>query len=242
MFLRHFIFSKEIDLIGSSNKLNRDAWISKVLSEIPPGMKILDAGAGKMPYKPFCSHLNYTSQDFCEYDGRGNGSGLQTETFDTNRIDIVSDIAHIPVSDNYYDVILCSEVLEHVPDAVKVMKELIRLLKPEGLLIVTVPFCSLTHYAPYHFASGFNRYFFESFKDSLKIDVLQTNGNYFEYLAQEIKRIPYVTGKYSSVRIGRVQNFFIYGLLNILARINKRSSNSDELLCFGYHFIGKKLV
>jgi ubiquinone/menaquinone biosynthesis C-methylase UbiE len=41
--------------------------------------------------------------------------------------------------DNYFDFVVCSEVLEHVRDDVKALKELHRVLKPNGKLVITVP-------------------------------------------------------------------------------------------------------
>ena len=48
-----------------------------------------------------------------------------------------------------------------LPEPVKAIKEFARLLKSSGHIIITAPFCSLTHFALYHFHTGFNRYFYE---------------------------------------------------------------------------------
>lgn len=49
------------------------------------------------------------------------------------------DITNITYEDNYFDVILCSHVLEHVMDDQKAMKEFWRVLKPSGWAILQVP-------------------------------------------------------------------------------------------------------
>lgn len=159
----------------------RDTWISLQLLKLSQGLSILDAGAGECQYKKYCQHLVYTSQDFCQYDGTGNGSALQTGKFDTASIDIVCDITSIPIPDKTYDIILCTEVLKHTPDPQLVIKELSRLLKPGGILILTAPFCSPTHFAPYHFADGFSRYWYYHHlpKNQLQINSIEPIGNYF---------------------------------------------------------------
>lgn len=50
------------------------------------------------------------------------------------------DITDIPFSDHTFDVIICSHVLEHVPDDRKAMSELYRILKRGGRAIILVPF------------------------------------------------------------------------------------------------------
>ena len=82
--------------MGAMNEYARDAWVADVLSKIPAHSKILDAGAGQCRYRKDCSHLEYTSQDFGKYDGTGDGSGLQTGSWDNSKLDIVSDITAIP--------------------------------------------------------------------------------------------------------------------------------------------------
>jgi SAM-dependent methyltransferase len=141
---------------GLNNEPSRSKWLKETLSKLPDSLKILDAGAGELANKKYCTHLDYVSQDLCEYEGSGNSSGLQTGVWNTNEIDIISDIVNIPEPNESYDAILCSEVFEHLPDPVRAMHEFKRLFKKDGLLIITAPFCSLTHFAFYHFSLGFN--------------------------------------------------------------------------------------
>ncbi len=101
---------------GRENGPAREKWIEETIKKIPAGKELLDAGAGELKYKPFCSHLKYTSQDFGGYDGKGTGEGTQMGTWDNSRLDIVSDIIDIPVPDKSFDVIMCTEVFENSPE------------------------------------------------------------------------------------------------------------------------------
>ncbi len=137
--------------VGSSNKSNRDGWLAATISSIPEGARILDAGAGELRNRDLCIHLNYVSQDFGDYKGNDpNGPGLgSTKIWDTSKVDLICDIVNIPEPDSSFDAVLCSEVFEHLPDPILALKELVRLLKPGGKLILTAPFCSITHQAPF---------------------------------------------------------------------------------------------
>lgn len=229
--------------IGADNKKLRDNWVEAILKKIPKGGSILDAGAGEMPYKIFCNHLNYTSQDFAKYDGEGNQTGLQTGSFDNSKLDIISDISSIPRKNESFDAIMCTEVLEHVPDPNRIIKEFSRLLKKNGKLIITAPFCSLTHFAPYHFSTGFNKYFYEEVLKTNEFKILEIipNGNYFEYIAQEIRRLPSIAMRYSNHKTNYIEKIFFKLMLVILNKYNKKDTISSELLCFGYHVLAEKI-
>ena len=223
--------------VGTRNEATRDAWLEKQLATIPAEGRILDAGAGEQPYRDLCAHLTYVSQDFCEYDGRGDDRGLQMDSWGPKGLDIVGDIADIPEPDASFDAILCTEVLEHLPDPQRALDEFARLLRPGGKLILTAPFCSLTHFSPFHFASGFNRYFYSHHLAIRGFDVVEltANGNYFEFLAQELRRLPEVAEQHAGKRFGRVEHFALRLMLRFLARSSERDESSNELLCFGYH-------
>lgn len=54
--------------------------------------------------------------------------------------DVKADICDLPFPDNSYNFIICNHVLEHIPNDVKAMKELYRVLAPNGTAIVQVPY------------------------------------------------------------------------------------------------------
>jgi predicted SAM-dependent methyltransferase len=55
------------------------------------------------------------------------------------RVMMNMDITNIPLPDNSFDVIICNHVLEHVPNDAQAMRELQRILKPNGWAILQVP-------------------------------------------------------------------------------------------------------
>ena len=223
--------------VGARNESDRAAWVEKALQRVPAGSRILDAGAGEQRYRRFCSHLEYLAQDFARYDGTGDGRGLQTGVWDQRRLDIVSDIEAVPEPDTSFDAILCTEVFEHLPDPLAALREFARLLRRGGQLILTAPFCSLTHFAPYHYVTGFNRYFYETHLPAHGFEIveLSVTGNYFEYLAQEIRRLPEVAGRYAGGPPGRLAAAAARVLLATLERCSRKDAGSAELLHYGCH-------
>ena len=227
--------------VGTTNESTRVKWIEDTLKKIPEGLTILDAGAGESPFKKFCGHLKYIAQDFGQYHGDGE-IGLQTGTWNNSKLDIVSDILSIPLPDGSVDAIMCTEVLEHVPDPLGAIKEFNRLIKPGGYLLLTAPFASLTHFAPYHFASGLSKYFYEKHlpDNGFEITDLQLNGNFFEYVAQENRRIKSVAAKYAGKRLNIFDKLIIHLNLLLLQNLSKSDKGSSELLCYGIHVLARK--
>ena len=228
---------------GTLNESTRIDWLEATLKKIPSGHRILDAGAGEQSFKKFCTHLKYVSQDFAQYKPEEIAEGLQMGKWDYGVLDIVSDIAAIPEADASFDAIMCNEVFEHIINPRDAVKEFSRLLKKDGRLIITAPFCSLTHFAPYHFYTGFSKYFYENELKLNGFEILEMtpNGNFFEFLAQEIRRLPSVAEKYSAETVLKAEVQTLNSTLKILEKYSRKDKASSELLCFGYHVLARKL-
>ena len=230
------------DLFGiNENEKNRDQWLLDKMSSLPPGLRILDAGAGELRNKPLCQHLDYVSQDICQYEGAGDEKGLQTGGWDTSKIDIISDIADIPEPDASYDAILCSEVFEHLPDPLKALSEFSRLLKPGGKLIITAPFGSLVHFAPYHYSTGFSQYWYEWHLpiNDFEVEELTSNGDWFDFAKQELLRLPSVARRYGDWSWPFAYIFAGFGMFYFLIR-PKSDNRANDLACFGWHCVAVK--
>lgn len=222
------------------NEYNRQEWLARVLTKLPDGHRILDAGAGELKNRVYCNHLNYVSQDFCEFEGGGKcNEGLQFNYWDTSRIDIVSDISDIPEPDASFDAILCSEVLEHIPEPTDALNEFARLLKPGGVLILTAPFSSNVHMAPYYFCTGFSKYWYEYHlvQRGFEITELVPNGDWYTLLRQEIMRLG---------RIDRQGGIWVwpigyaYALLGLLYFGLRGKYSREDIACFGWQVLAVK--
>jgi len=188
----------------------RDKFIASKAKKIKPDSKVLDVGAGTAPYRKLFKHCTYKTHDFGKY--RGQNKGPLPENWQYDEIDIRSDINHIPVKAKSFDVIICTEVLEHVPEPIKAIKEMSRILKTGGLLLLTAPLASGLHQEPYHFYGGFTPHFYRYFlpKYNLVIKKITPTGGLFKHVGQEIHRVGY------SLRQQHRSNIFMHFLLTHL--------------------------
>lgn len=227
--------------IGKRNAPDRDTWVATTLTDLPAGLRLLDAGAGECQYKRHCAHLKYVAQDVAVYDATSD-VGLQNPGWSFNQVDIISDIVDIPEPDASFDVVLCTEVLEHLPDPVRALDEMARLLKPGGMMIVTAPFWSLTHQAPFHFATGFNRFFYEHHFARLGFDVVELtpNGSFFECLAQEVRRVPSMMERFTGARPDQLDLIGMQIVLRMAWRMAQEDTGTSEMLSYGLHVRARK--
>lgn len=220
------------------NEVSRQAWLTHTLRMLPSGIRILDAGAGELRNRAHCAHLDYVSQDFGEYTG-GGAEGLSSTPWDATKVDITSDITSIPELDASFDAILCSEVLEHVPEPTKALDEFTRLLKPGGILILTAPFSSNVHMAPYHFCSGFSKYWYEHHlrRRGYKIKELTPNGDWYALLRQEITRLGGMERRKGNWTWPLA---YLFALLGVGYFLLRRKETASDLACFGWHCVAVK--
>jgi len=108
----------------------KDYLLKKFASEIVEGAQVVDIGAGSGQYRKYLTHCEYISLDL------------------KDACDIRGDAHRLPFTNDVADVVLCMEVLEHCVDPFTVMEELGRILKPSGVLLLSVPFLYPEHDTP----------------------------------------------------------------------------------------------
>jgi SAM-dependent methyltransferase len=137
-----YIFPKSILLHADPERAMVDRFIQNI-RVARTGEMLLDAGAGNLRFKELliAKHFEYASQDFEQ---------VSDQTFRGSH-NYVCDIKSIPVESNTFGVIVCTQVLEHLPDPLGSLKELARILKPGGELYLTTNFLFPIHGAPHDF-------------------------------------------------------------------------------------------
>ncbi|MBT3268775.1 class I SAM-dependent methyltransferase [Candidatus Poribacteria bacterium] len=167
----------------------RDQWIRAVAAALPATATVLDVGAGETPYRDDFSHCQYKTQDFAQYDSASDPSAQNPWKY--GDIDYVCDLTDIPVPDGSFDVVICTEVLEHVPEPIRAIAELSRILADGGRLYLSAPMRSAVHQAPHHYYGGFTPYFYQEFlpRYGFTLDSIVAPGGLFKGFQEECFRV-----------------------------------------------------
>jgi SAM-dependent methyltransferase len=177
------------------NYYSRDRWVESWANRIPDGSVVLDVGAGSGKYRSLFAHCDYRTQDF----GQEPGSiGKYTP------LDYECDITSIPLSEGAVDVILCTEVLEHVPEPIVAIKEMARILKVGGMLLVTAPLGSFLHQEPFHFYGGYTPHWYRRFltEAGFSVRAVDPNQGFFCWCSQEAYRFKELVRPRNMTRFG----------------------------------------
>lgn len=106
---------------------------------------LLDVGCGIMPYRELILESN---TKVINYIGLDFENSLDWE-YALGKPDLFWKGDIIPMDDETVDCIMATELLEHCPQPEAVMKEMLRVLKPGGMVFLTVPFLWNLHLVPY---------------------------------------------------------------------------------------------
>lgn len=100
------------------------------------GDLVLDVGCGLQPYRRYL-------------DGYHSYVGID---LDMSRIpNVVANVQLLPFCKGSAEAVLCTEVIEHCEDPTSVIRGIMRLLKPGGLIVLTAPMSWNMHYIPYDY-------------------------------------------------------------------------------------------
>jgi len=112
-------------------------------------------------------------------------------------------------------------------------------LQTGGMLILTAPFAPNVHMAPYHFCSGFSKYWYEHHLAQRGFDIkeLTANGDWYALLRQEI------------IRLGGLERSrgnwawplaYAYAFLGVLCFKLRSNNCGDDLACLGWQCVAVK--
>lgn len=112
--------------------LHRRPIIAQWLAELPKDLLLLDIGGRIQPYRPLIENQVR----------RYIGLDLQREGL----VNVICTAEHLPFGDGCCDVLLCTDTLQYIPDAGAAIKEMHRVLRPGGKLILSTRGCYPEHH------------------------------------------------------------------------------------------------
>lgn len=175
--LRHFVEEAPLERASIFEFVAREARL------LTPGARVIDIGAGDAPYRELFSEQEYLTLD-------------HEQTPHTGDVDIIGSADSIPVGAREFDAVVCTQVLEHVPEPVAALREFRRVLADGGGLIATVPFAWEEHELPHDYFR-YSRAGIEHLLDSAGfIDVrVRPRTDSFTTLAQLVLNVGWIMGE-----------------------------------------------
>jgi SAM-dependent methyltransferase len=115
-------------------------FLGQASASLAPGSRILDVGSGDAPYRELFADHEYLT---CDWEATQYTPGRQP--------DYVAPANDLPLDDDSLDALVCTQVLEHVPDPATVMSEFWRVLRPGASLWLTTPLTWYLHELPHDY-------------------------------------------------------------------------------------------
>ena len=176
--LRAFIAESPID------RPRIAAWVARAAHEARPGERVLDAGAGEAPYRELFAHCEYVTSDWSGSVHAGAAGA-----------DVIAPLDRLPLEPASFDAVVCTQVLEHVPDPAAALAELARVLRPGGRLWLTVPFVGELHEEPHDYFR-YTPYALRALCERAGLEAIEVEplGGYFAALGQVARNCGLATG------------------------------------------------
>lgn len=241
--------------IGDMALKRRVKEVLKVL-DIKAKEKVLDCGCGEGLY---LLAINETSQDAEIYGFDIDSASIEIakkHLAKSTNVDFrIGNICNMPYPDNFFDKICCSEVLEHVEDDKKALKELRRILKPSGRLVITVPNLNFpflwdpinkiaeiffkTHITKGFFAGIWNMHL-RLYDINEITELVKTAG--FEII--KVKTLTHFSLPFNHIILYGLKNLLNSGILparisNTADKFSYKEENQSKIIKFGYYFLNE---
>jgi SAM-dependent methyltransferase len=139
---------------------------------VSAGTRVGDLGCGEQPFREEVEQLG------------GSYIGIDLTQNRDASVEVLADAGALPFPENHFDVILCTELLEHLADPRRAIAEMARVIRKTGRVILTVPFMYPLHEEP----RDYLRLTPHAMQDyartgGLEVESLRTAGNELEVMA-----------------------------------------------------------
>jgi SAM-dependent methyltransferase len=182
---------------------------------------------------PFKNVLENLVEGYCSID-------IEKKVAD---VDFVGDLQDMTgVSTETYNVVLCTEVLEHVPQPEKVIVEVRRILKARGKFILSVPHLSRLHEEPYDFYR-FTKHGLKFLLERNGFSVLEIvpTGSLFSFLGHQVSTV-LVGSTWHIPFLGRIVFLLNAGLCTLLCYALDKLLPISDKFPLGYVVVAQKTV
>lgn len=205
-------------------------YYDKYLKKYASG-KLLDLGCGKAPL--YLVYKNYASECICVDwpNSLHKNSYLDFEMDLNNNLEFESEM---------FNTIILSDVLEHIYNSKKLVNEMHRILKKEGMLILNVPFFYYLHEEPHDFFR-YTKFALSTMLEEagFRIKVLDETGGVIEILidinSKLVSKLPFVGHLFAKM----IQSCAILFLKFKLFK--KVSRTTAEKFPLGYFIVAEKM-
>lgn len=217
--------------ISEKNWLNHHVIID-FLNEMAPlyaSRILVDIGCGKKPYQSI----------FAPYVSRHIGVDLVESNNITSIVDIIGSAYKTTLQESFCETVLCTEVFEHLEDPLSATREMNRILKNNGIVILTVPFFWPIHDAPrdfYRYSEYGLRYLFENSGFEI-VEIRPLTGFIVTFLQLSIYFLEGFQRGYILKVFGR---FFNWGLQHLALKLNKYDKSTAFTNIYG--LVARKTV
>lgn len=236
------IFSKLVERkVENTSRFYLEKFLEKASESIGKDTFVLDAGCGDGRYKELFDWANYESADHCRIG-----------KLYANKITYICDLSSIPVESKRYDLVICTQVLEHISEPKDILQELFRVLKPGGKLWLSSSFSYAEHEVPYDFF----RYTQFGLKKLLsdvgfQIECIEPLEGYYMKLSYELliacRKLPLNSKSYGGGLAGGfllpvifvLKFLFLFGAY-LFSKLDKRYKNTKCGYCKNYCAVAKK--
>ncbi|GIK40762.1 MAG: hypothetical protein BroJett011_45950 [Chloroflexota bacterium] len=193
--------------------------------ELSSGSQVLDLGGNKIRKRG--------QFDIEQYNLRVIYANFST----VKQPDVQADAAHIPFKTSSFEVVICSELLEHVPSPLNVLSEIHRVLCPGGILLICVPFLYHIHGDPEDYGRYTDHYWRENLMQLgfAKVEI-ERQGLFWSVLIDMLRELAYQMSKESRPRSAWLRRQVVR-----LIGIGKQTALAWEKKpgCYGHPFFNR---